>query len=453
MTIPDLQLIKIFLASPGDVAEERNAVEQVVETVNRNLGREKRIRLETVRWEKDTYPLLGSDAQNIVNRQIAQMTDCDLFIGIMWNRFGQPTPRAGSGTEEEFNRALESFKVSGRPEIMFYFKQEAANITTLPEIEQKRKVIEFRGRLEHEGLIADYSDAQEFKDLLRNHLEKWLINKSPEKLEPPQVESQVNANKQSSTPYVPSGSEAPPESIDNSGMWVLIDKGFYIAEEVSEPEINKVTLKIPTTGAEEDAAMRDLQPDQYGRKNPIRFAYQNTGAIARVTEATRNSKNSRTIWELALQLEESDSGFISEFNFNNFTADQIAEMRARFILLNESPVNQSPSGFRRAASLNDSLLLAAVQGRSSGVVIEKSVLPDLWKSLGKNTELFLPLARLWSVFHLITSNTCEHILELALGPVNDEKLHVKFRGRRRKQYVNREPIVIEVEGDCNLLTL
>lgn len=322
----DLQLIKIFLASPGDVIEERNAVEQVVETVNRNLGMEKRIRLETIRWEKDTYPLLGSDAQNIVNQQIAGMTGYDLFIGIMWNRFGRPTPRAGSGTEEEFDRALESFKTNGRPEIMFYFNQAPANINTLQDIEQKRKVIEFRSKLQNEDLIAEYSDLQEFKDLLRNHLEMWLINRSPQKLEPPQVETKVESNTMSATPSVSSGAgNSLPESIDDSGMWVLLDKGFYLAEEVNEPEINRVRLKISVTRAEEDAAMRELQPDQYDRKSPIPFAHQNVGAIARVMEATRSSKNSQTSWQLVLQLQETDTGFFSEYSFNNFTADQIAD--------------------------------------------------------------------------------------------------------------------------------
>lgn len=449
----DLQLLKIFLASPSDVLEEQNAVEQVVETINRNLGREKRTRLETVRWEKDTYPLMGSDAQNIVNRQIAEMADYDLFIGIMWNRFGRPTPRAGSGTEEEFDRALESFKSNGRPEIMFYFKQAPANLTTQQDIEQKGKVIEFRGKLQNEVLISDYSDLQRFKDLLRNHLEKWLINRSPEKLEPPQVESKVRSNEAFSSPVVSTDArdDSASKSISDSGMWVLIDKGFYIAEEVNEPEMNKVSLKIPITGAEEDAAIRELQPDQYGRKGPIQFAHQNVGAIARVMDVTRNSKDSQTTWELVLQLEETNTGFFSEFNFNNFTADKIAEMRARFILLNESPVNRTPGVSQRAADLNDGLLLATVQGRNSGVVIEKSVLPDLWKSLDKNIAMFLPLARLWSVFHLITSNTCEHILELTFGPIQDEKLHIKFRGRRRKQYVNQEPVIIEFEDDCTLI--
>lgn len=447
----DFQLIKIFLASPGDVTEERNAVERIVEMINRNIAKERFLRLETIRWEKDTFPLLGSDAQNVVNQQIAEMFDYDLFIGIMWNRFGRPTPRAGSGTEEEFNRAFDSFKEIGRPEIMFYFNQAAANLKTLEDIEQKRKVIEFRNKLQNEGLIGDYSNLQEFQELLRNHLEKWLINRSPQKLDPPHVESNVNFEAKPVTSQTSSRTEnSLSKSINDSGMWALIDKGFYNTEEVSEPEINKVKLKIPVASAEDDAAIRELQPNQYGRGTPIAFAYQNTGAIARVVEATRNSKNLQTAWELMLQLEETDSGILSEFNFNNLSADQIAEMRARFILLNESPVEHNRSNLHRSSNLNDSLLLGVLQGRRSGVVIEKSILPDLWKSLNKNIELFLPLARLWSVFHLITTNTCEHILELTLGPVSNNKLRIKFRGRRRKQYVNQSPVIIEFEGYCNL---
>ena len=172
--------------------------------------------------------------------------------------------------------------------------------------------------------------------------------------------------------------------------------------------------------------------------------------MARVVEATRNSNNLETAWELTLHLEETDSGILSEFNFNNLSVDQIAEMRARFILLNEPPVEHNPGNLHRPSNLNDSLLLGVLQGRRSGVVIEKSILPDLWKSHNRNIELFLPLARLWSVFHLITTNTCEHILELTLGLVSSNKLRVKFRGLRRKQYVNQSPVIIEFEGYCNL---
>ena len=68
------------------------------------------IRFELVMWETDTFPSIGKDAQSIINEQIGD--DYDIFVGLMWTRFGTPTPRAGSGTEEEFNLALEKLKTN-----------------------------------------------------------------------------------------------------------------------------------------------------------------------------------------------------------------------------------------------------------------------------------------------------------------------------------------------------
>ena len=43
---------------------------------------------------------LGIDAQDVINRQLGEY---DIFLGIMNTRFGSPTHRADSGTEEEFD--------------------------------------------------------------------------------------------------------------------------------------------------------------------------------------------------------------------------------------------------------------------------------------------------------------------------------------------------------------
>jgi hypothetical protein len=59
----------------------------------------------------------------VVNRQLP-IPEYDIFIGIIWRRFGAPTKRAGSGTEEEFRIAYESWKRNREPrEILFYFCQ------------------------------------------------------------------------------------------------------------------------------------------------------------------------------------------------------------------------------------------------------------------------------------------------------------------------------------------
>lgn len=438
----DFKLIKVFLASPGDVLEESNIVRETLDSINRTLGDEKEIQFKVINSKTDGFPAYGGDAQTILNNQIADMTEYDLFIGIMWNRFGTPTPRAGSGTEEEFIRAVESFENNGTPQIMFYFNQAPHSFNSPEEAEQKMKVLKFKQDLEQKGLPYSYNSIDEFKRDFRNHIESWLVKHSPKKLKPPHIESE------SSDVVETDIQKGLTQTLSDSGMWVLLKTGFFLADEVTELSENKILLKIPVSSADQDALFRSLQPKNFGRNEPIPFAHQNIGAIARVTEAKRTSVNGKNVWELSLDLDVNNSGFLSEMGINGISADQIAELRARFILFNENPQQnrkQAPQ-----FNLNDSMVEVFVRGLDSPVKVEGSVLPELWGNIDKDVITFLPLARLWSVFHLITSNTCEHILELTIGPVADEKVRIKFRGQRHKQYVNADPYIISFEGFCNL---
>ena len=54
--MPQVQLLRIVVASPGDVQAEREALAAVVEELNRGLCQERSLRLELVRWETDAYP-------------------------------------------------------------------------------------------------------------------------------------------------------------------------------------------------------------------------------------------------------------------------------------------------------------------------------------------------------------------------------------------------------------
>src|SRR5215207_5556058 len=91
--------LKVFVASPSDVIDERIILEQVTNELNKLIGAGLGVRLELVKWETDSYPGLGDDAQAVINEQIGD--DYDIFIGILWTRFGTPTTRDKSGTAEE----------------------------------------------------------------------------------------------------------------------------------------------------------------------------------------------------------------------------------------------------------------------------------------------------------------------------------------------------------------
>lgn len=162
---------KVFVASPGDVSVERDAVPKVIAEINlilSALAPEKKILVDLIRWETHTHPGLGADAQDVVNRQLP---DYDIFIGIMWKRFGTPTSRAGSGTEEEYKKAFEKWKTNDKFPVLFYFSQKDIAIPgSVDEIEQLRKVVKFRQELSNKGLIWEYKEAEDFGDIIRPHL-------------------------------------------------------------------------------------------------------------------------------------------------------------------------------------------------------------------------------------------------------------------------------------------
>lgn len=168
-------VMTIFLASPGDVNEERNRLEDGIADWNRTWARNLGIRLELLRWEQDAYPDIGEDAQDVINRQIPQ--DYDLFIGLMWSRFGTPTARAGSGTAEEFERALARYRTSPKDvSILFYFKDSPIPPSKLDPA-QLQKLQEFKEYLKNEGVLHwEFSDSEQFEKLASMHITKHVQN-------------------------------------------------------------------------------------------------------------------------------------------------------------------------------------------------------------------------------------------------------------------------------------
>ncbi|MBE9213692.1 hypothetical protein IQ247_13625 [Plectonema cf. radiosum LEGE 06105] len=64
--MPKVELIKIFLASPGDVKTERSHVLKVVEEINRTVAPSKGVRVEVI-CSSNAFPGHGKDGQAIIN--------------------------------------------------------------------------------------------------------------------------------------------------------------------------------------------------------------------------------------------------------------------------------------------------------------------------------------------------------------------------------------------------
>ena len=183
---------QIFVASPSDVIEERELISEIVAQeirrifrVQNQIFKGEQFDINVIRWEKDTIPDVGEDAQDVINKQVGEF---DVFIGIMWKRFGTPTGRALSGTSEEFERAFNSYKKYNRPKIMFYFRTTAFYPRTSDEISQLGKVIEFKEKIKDLGVIyGEYENPLQFEREVREHLIKQLFLLLDSKLKTEQV--------------------------------------------------------------------------------------------------------------------------------------------------------------------------------------------------------------------------------------------------------------------------
>lgn len=161
--------IRIHVSSPGDVRHERDVLAGVVQQLQQQVARRAGFSLELVRWEDSAAPALGRP-QDVINRQIPAT---DIFVGILWSRFGTPVGDASSGTEHELRLALESWQLLGRPRVLMYFCERPVNPSQV-DTQQLAKLQDFRRSFAERGIYATYTDVAEFEHRVRQDLTRVL---------------------------------------------------------------------------------------------------------------------------------------------------------------------------------------------------------------------------------------------------------------------------------------
>jgi hypothetical protein len=168
--------LRIFAASPSDVASERAKVESVavmLKPLAENLG----IVINVVDW-RAVVPDMGRPEQAILDQ--LKPSSWDVFVGILWHRFGTPSSKEfQSGTEEEFAVAYHLWKQYGKPRIMMYRCNRPAPLDTL-DPDQFKRVKEFFAQFdalkgEHPGLYQSFDTTEGFEKLLLDNLQRLLL--------------------------------------------------------------------------------------------------------------------------------------------------------------------------------------------------------------------------------------------------------------------------------------
>lgn len=165
------RLIRVFVASPSDVREERSRMPRVIDSLNRTLGRLLDVVIELWRWEVDAPPAAG-EPQALIDPELDQS---DVVVVIFWNRFGMPTTDRATGTEHEVLRSLERWNRAGIPQVMIYYCQRPA-VLNRDELEQRGRVLDFREEIGPLALTVDYKEVPDFEWRVHDDLFATIAN-------------------------------------------------------------------------------------------------------------------------------------------------------------------------------------------------------------------------------------------------------------------------------------
>ena len=207
--------LRIFISSPGDVNEERVLARRVLERLRGEFANH--LNLEPIFWEHE--PLLATAG---FQEQIPRPRETDIVVCILWSRLGTRLPEQfkrpdgtpyASGTEFEFEDAVDGHRAQGFPDLLVYRKTAEPVVSLqdeqalLARLGQKKALDLFVEKWFHAGgegaLVAafhQFESSAVFEELLEEHLRKLIERRLP-KAQPGQTPVTAPPRWQQGSPF------------------------------------------------------------------------------------------------------------------------------------------------------------------------------------------------------------------------------------------------------------
>lgn len=155
-------VLNVFIASPGDTSEFRDAVEAALHRWNGMRSANAGVVLLPRRWEVDGVPLMGGDGQSQLNSQLVDKAD--IVIGIFHTRLGKETPRGRSGTAEEIERT----HAAGKPVHIYRSTAPMPSDVDTKQIEDLRA---FLSEMQRDGLTGSFATSEDLQNQVHAAIE------------------------------------------------------------------------------------------------------------------------------------------------------------------------------------------------------------------------------------------------------------------------------------------
>lgn len=162
----DAVVYNVMIASPSDVANERDIVRDVIAEWNAIHAAGRRVVLLPLGWETHSSPAMGTSPQEIINQQI--LGSADLLVGVFWTRIGTATSSYASGTVEEIEEHIKAKKP-----VMLYFSGAPVHPDSV-DPKQYGQLKEFRESLRPRGLFETFNSPDELRKKFNRQLQLKL---------------------------------------------------------------------------------------------------------------------------------------------------------------------------------------------------------------------------------------------------------------------------------------
>ena len=191
------RFVRVFLSSPGDVADERGIARKVIEDAAGQAPFRSQLAVRIVAWDNlsSRTPMLATlTPQEAINRRLPKPSECDIVVVLFWSRMGTQLPHPEyqkpngdpyySGTEWEYLDAVRASKETGKPLVVVYRRTEEPSFKPsdsafMHKYEQWQRVEEFFKQFNRSGGEAvggynPYETPDEFRQLFEADIRELL---------------------------------------------------------------------------------------------------------------------------------------------------------------------------------------------------------------------------------------------------------------------------------------
>ena len=246
--------------------------------------------------------------------------------------------------------------------------------------------------------------------------------------------------------------------VNESKEFALLRPGdsnlYFIPFQDAHWDSTQISLEFLPESSEETAFLRSLRDNlnnMFPSREPFAFAVGEEAAWVHPQEIAQTMSGTTTVWKAVLKRESprQNDDLFGNVTFANLSPNEIAELRARRLLLDEK-LEVASASLNQVNIMNQTTLESFIRGTNPSLEIRECPIPQLYQAFGQSSQRFEKYARLTSVLFLKLSNTIQDVLELNFELLSPTQLQVRFRGRRPRYAVNVNPSIIEVNDICPL---